>query len=622
MPAWVFGMRSPTNFLATAAFLAILGVRLFGADHVAPAAESAWRSILEAVNITPGDRLEIRIGTSPGVTAAPDRVLVRRILDARRPALEIYWDPPRAIPHYRLPAGAQVFAWERWTQAPVMAGWREEDRAILWLATDPGPKGFERFPYLLQALADLGIAAPARAHDLWAFFDSSYRLRTDKQELARRWQRAGISAIHVAAWHYWEPDAGRDAWLEELIRHCHEAAIHVYAWIELPHVSEAFWRDHPAWREKTALGADAHLDWRKLMNLQNADCAREVERGTRALAARFDWDGINLGELYFESLEGVANPARFTPFNLDARKRFERERGFDPQVLFGRTPPKPEAVRQFLDFRAALTVEMQAHWLGVLASLREQRPHLDLVLTHIDDRFDDQMRDLLGADAAAALPLLDRFDFTFLIEDPATVWHLGPQRYPEIARRYAPLTPHRERLAIDLNIVERYQDVYPTKVQTGVELFQLVHLASASFARVALYFENSIQGPDLDLLAASAAVLKQIERTDSGVRVELLRQAEVRFPGPVRLDGQPWPVTDGEWVTVPAGVHWIETDADAKSGPAIERLNAQVIRAVWRDGGVELEYESRARALIRWRGRTLVRPAGRHTVYLAADATS
>jgi hypothetical protein len=44
-----------------------------------------------------------------------------------------------------------------------------------------------------------------------------------------------------------------------------------------------------------------------------------------------------------------------------------------------------------------------------------------------------------------------------LIEDPATVWNLGPQRYPEIAKRYEPLTQRASKLAIDINIVDRYR---------------------------------------------------------------------------------------------------------------------------------------------------------------------
>ena len=32
----------------------------------------------------------------------------------------------------------------------------------------------------------------------------------------------------------------------------------------------------PQWREKTAALQDAQLDWRKLMNLQNRDCAAAI----------------------------------------------------------------------------------------------------------------------------------------------------------------------------------------------------------------------------------------------------------------------------------------------------------------------------------------------------------
>src|ERR1700741_4919793 len=107
--------------------------------------------------------------------------------------------------------------------------------------------------------------------------------------------------------------------------------------------------------------------------------------------------------------------------------------------------------------------------------------------------------------------MLERHDFTFLVEDPATIWNLGPQRYPQIAARYQPLTKRDDKLAIDINIVERYQDVYPTKQQTGTEWFELVHLAAKAFPQVALYFENSILAADLPLLSAAAAGNDKIE---------------------------------------------------------------------------------------------------------------
>src|SRR5437867_6485950 len=175
---------------------------------------------------------------------------------------------------------------------------------------------------------------------------------------------------------------------------------------------------------------------------------------------------------------------------------------------------------------------MQQEWMAQIGALRSVRPNLDLTLTHVDDRFDTGMRDAIGADAARVLPLIGASDFTFLIEDPATVWHLGPQRYPEIARRYEPLTARADKLAIDINVLDRYQDVYPTKQQTGTELFELVHLAAGAFSRVALYFENSLLAPDLKLLPAAAAAVRRIEGVESTWTIESPRGVGVAWNGP------------------------------------------------------------------------------------------
>jgi hypothetical protein len=418
----------------------------------------------------------------------------------------------------------------------------------------------------------------------------------DLDYFAARWRKSGISALHVAAWHFYEADSERDQYLKKLIEACHREGILVYAWLELPHVSEKFWADHPEWREKTAVLQDAQLDWRKLMNLQNRDCFRAVSTGVKQLVTRFDWDGVNLAELYFESLEGIGNPSRFTPMNADVRAEFEQKDGFDPIELFGAR--KDESSRKlFLDFRSDLARRMQQEWLAELEGLRAQKPDLDLVLTHVDDRFDTGMRDAIGADAARVLPLLDSHSFTFLIEDPATVWNLGAARYQTIAERYVPLTPHRERLAIDLNIVDRYQDVYPTKQQTGTELFELVHSAAANFARVALYFENSLLAPDLGLLPSAAAAVKRIETTAEKVTVDSGSMVGLPWKGSALVDGRPWPASGNDIVWLPAGVHTVEP---AKPNPSarLVRLNGDLKTAKAVSGSeIEFSYSSAARAI-------------------------
>lgn len=530
-----------------------------------------------------------------GFRRTDENVRVASIADVHDPKLPIVWEQALEMPRFAVPANARVFARERWEGAPLLAGFRRGAGAVLWVALPPGARGYERFPFIPQALTALGVEPPFRSSRLWAFFDYSYRLRVDPDYFADRWKRAGIGALHVAAWHFFEPDTGRDAYLAKLVAACHLRGIQVYAWLELPHVSEHFWDAHPEWREKTALGQDAQLDWRKLMNLQNRDCFRAVAAGVRDLTRRFDWDGINLAELYFESLEGIANPSRFTPMNADARAEFRETHGFDPLEVFG-ARQDARSRRSWLDFRAGLVRRMQEEWLAEMDAIRRERPHLDLVLTHVDDRLDAGMRDAIGADAAAVLPLLERLRFTFMVEDPATTWHLGPQRYREIAKRYEALTPRRDRLAVDINIVERYQDVYPTRQQTGTEFLQLVHTAARAFPRVALYFENSLRSADIELLPSAAAAVGRVEQIGPKLVVESPVGVGIPWSGPALVDGRRWPVLDGRVLWLAAGAHSVEPAA-ATPAARILHFNGEMQSAGYGPGNtIELAYHSQARA--------------------------
>ena len=531
-----------------------------------------------------------------GFVATKRHVVVRSVVDRHAPKLSIVWEKELTLPVFEVPKDARVFAEERWDHAPLVAGMKLGKGAVLWLASAPGQQGFERYPYLLQALCDLGLRPPVRSSRLWAFFDSAYRSRADADYLAARWRRAGIGALQVAGWHNFERDPESDAYLRNLIAACHRHAILVYVWLELPHVSEKFWADHPEWREKTALLQDAQLDWRKLMNLNNPAAFAAARTGVRDLIGRFDWDGVNLAELYFESLEGAANPARFTPMNEDIRQEFAKSAGFDPLMLFGPALPDEKRLRAFLDYRASLARRMQQQWIDELEKIRAVRPNLDLVLTHVDDRFDTRMHDLIGADAARTLPIAEQHDFTFLVEDPATIWNLGPRRYPRIAERYQPIVNRPEKLAIDINIVERYQDVYPTKQQTGVELFQLVHLAVASFPRVALYFENSILPADLPLLASAAAAPDALEVSGGELVVQSKQSIGVLWEGPALVNGKQWPVRDDTTAWLPPGAHAV-APADRDVQWRILDFNGTLRSATETLAGVEFAYESGSRAI-------------------------
>jgi hypothetical protein len=523
-----------------------------------------------------------------GIAAEQTQIEVRQLRDVASPDLPIVWKLAETLPSPKLSKDWTVRAKERWTNAPLLAIRSYGKGAILWTATTIGESGYERYPFLPQALLAAGLDAKVRAQGLWAFFDAGFRQRVDLEFLVSQWKSAGIGGIHVTSWQFDGASPDRAAWLHKLIALCHKSLIHVYAWVELPHVSERFWQQHPACRERTATGMEASLDWRRLINLVDTKCSQQVEHSLLELLRAYDWDGVNLGELYFESLEGHDNPARFTPFHDAVRAEYKLLHGRDPLEDL-----KGEGLPRLLQYRADLAARLQADWLSKLETLRRDKPNLDIILTHIDDRFDTNMRNALGADAARVLRGTEGMGTGFLIEDPATVWHLGPARYREIRKRYQDLTSEPERLSIDLNIVDRYQDVYPTRRQTGAELAQLIHEASASFDQVALYFEYSLRPVDLPLLGPAAARLEAWHESATWTDIKLTAPARVRWKGNAKVNGILWPLTDGESILLPAGAWHVEA-TQTQPPMRVTDLNVRIEAVVKEESGIRIQYTSRA----------------------------
>ena len=599
---------APASRVAPILFLLFLvGPASAAGPRVQVPAGAAWAPLVRTIGLQTTfeeARYRVLVGDTEssralGILPSPRTVRVAALVDSRAPDLDIFWEEPQEIPVYTLPPDATIFTHEKHTEAPLAAGLRTANGAVLWLAVDPGDKGIERYPFWLHALVDLGLQPPIRQVRTWIFYDPAYRLRVDPAFLAKRWRQAGVAGVHIAGWPFFDGDPQAADRLTALLKACRREGILSYCWLELPHISDAFWAERPACREKTATGQDAHLDWRKLIALTDPDCAAAVREGVGRLLKSFQWDGVNLGELYFESLYGASDPARFTPFHPSAREQSEAAIGFDPLELFdeasSRFWSRNEPVwRRFADWRAELALRLQQEWLGFL---RQTLPAADLVVTQIDDRFEPNMRDLLGADAGALLALPED-DFTLLIEDPAPLWSLGAERYARIAEAYKPLTDDPGRLAIDLNIVERYQQTYPTRKQLGGEFLRLVDQAGRSFERVALYFESSISEADWELMPHIAAGARIVERTSDG---SLIAEADkpfgIAWKGPALVNGEPWPLADRETVWLPRGRSEV-TPAKLPPPGRILWLNAEPLSARIEGRAVLVDYRAEAPAPI------------------------
>ncbi|HEX6546494.1 MAG TPA: hypothetical protein VF023_09315, partial [Bryobacteraceae bacterium] len=185
-----------------------------------------------------------------------------------------------------------------------------------------------------------------------------------------------------------------------------------------------------------------------------------------------------------------------------------------------------------------------------------------------------------------------------LVEDPAPLWNLGAIRYQRLAEKWSPAMLDQDKLAVDINVVERYQDVYPTKKQTGTELFQLVHQASDSFRHVALYFESSIERQDLGLLPVAAAAQVQIEDpAPDEMDIETAEPVRVKWRGPAEVDGKPWPLKDAAGVLIPRGKHRLSVGI---SDPpvTIGEFNGSIGTVAVEGNTVEISYVNSTRVLV------------------------
>ena len=86
-------------------------------------------------------------------------------------------------------------------------------------------------------------------------------------------------------------------------------------------------------------------------------------------------------------------------------------------------------------------------------------------------------------------------------------------------------------------------------------------------------------------------------RESTGTRsLSLARPIGLRRPGPVDVNGHPWPVTDGETVWLPAGRHTISAGA-TNPAPRLLRLTADLEDASVHASGLAFTYLSRSRAI-------------------------
>lgn len=442
--------------------------------------------------------------------------------------------------------------------------------------------GHELLPELGRHVLDLTGARGPRRDGLELYLDPGAlndgvkgKLTIDQMvDLA-----AEARVVHVAGWNFGFTNASDDFDYAQLIDKLHARGILAYAWLEPPLVNLKMWEDWPQCRERTADGREAIVDWRNLIALEDPGCFDAAWSYWRPFLSKFNWDGVNVAELYFEP---DIDPRNQTPFHPAALARY----GSDPKA-------DPE---KFLDWRTSVVTQLNADMLAQLNGL-PGASQMDFMLTVIDDDLDPELARKVGSRIVDLAKVAVEGGATLQVEDPFTQWAKGPLRY-DSAQKSLTISAGQAPAFFDINVVNRVglSDTVPvTPKMTGVELGLAAMSAGRAQGRVAFYAIGTIATQDVAMIPASVA--GSVATTDSGVNAPF----SVFVPAPTDairsaiVDGKPWPFGTGG-VIVPKGEHKIEWSDDASKVPGLFRFSAELGTATATESSLELRYDSRLRA--------------------------
>lgn len=490
---------------------------------------------------------------------------VSEVRELSLPAPLMRWNPAETV--FSCSIQEAIFlAKDAHSETPLALSFHLGRGQVLFLGAlfDPfTPHGISRFPYFAFYLKNaLGLPFNVRRNNLEFYFDPGFHQATNWEKLARRWRASGVRIIYLAAWHFY---GNYEFDYRYFIDLCHRNGIAVYAWFELPQVSPLFWQDHANWREKTATGKDALCHWRYQMNLVNAEARTAVAAFFRKILTSYDWDGLNLAELNYDTNKGASDPDKFTPMNADVRQEFKEKEGFDPAELFRpgssyfwRT--NEDAFGRFLKYRTDLTRDLHVFFLKEVESLKQTTGReLEVIVTAMDSLLHPEVVEECGVDTRDILSLMKNFRFTLQVEDPARSWVEPPSRYLAYFNAYRPYIPDPQRLMFDINGIAQ-RDVssthLPSTLLTGTELAATLYYATFPSGRAAIYSENTIHAFDLDILPFVMG--SDVEILEAGKGYEIRAKEPffliMREAGMVPIvNGREWPFYDEKTVSVPSG---------------------------------------------------------------------
>ncbi len=525
-----------------------------------------------------------------GISFTNTQIRVSRIRDRYFPEERIAWRYPELISKFETEGVDEVFCVDDVTGTPMAVGKRVGKGKVIYFNSrfdSYSQHGYSQYPYLLEYVRKYFQLRPiVRRENLEMYFDPGYRKTYSIESLVKQWVREGVHIVHVAGWNQF-PKYTYD--YRRLITLAHSNGILAYLWLEPPQVSKKFWDEHPQWREKNYKGEDIPPLWRYTVALEDDSCLSAMSQEYRKILDGYDWDGVNLAELYFEAGKGFDNPLIFSPMHPSAVREVRRRYGIDLASIFNAQSPfywktNPIVKNAVVDYRVNQLTIAYDTLLTAFSAIAKGKPGFQIVVTAMDSYGSPELREFLGVDMNQIVELRKKFHFMLQVEDPENLWSTDPGRYREIGKRYAALLGGDSALALDLNILSfrKKESItpFPTLIQTGTESYYLMKEASLGAPRLTVYSESSVNPQDLSFFANALAAQVRYRFTGNGYDLSSPYSIVCKMPkaiSEINVDGSPLSPFRDNCFVIPAGEHRVTLNRNPVNTFSTNELQAKIM---------------------------------------------
>ncbi|NOY69145.1 MAG: DUF2334 domain-containing protein [Deltaproteobacteria bacterium] len=514
---------------------------------------------------------------------------VTRIQDVSYPGVDIRPNPSYPFRFFEAPSDASFVYTDRVSKMPmVITGAYAKGKYLFTGGDTPGngPYGGGCYPYLLSHLfSAMNMYPMIRKNAGEIFFNPGERENISIEELVAQWRRSGIRIIHAAAWHVY-PEWTYD--YKRLIRLAHAGGMLVYAWFEPPWINEKFWLEHPQWREKNALGIDAVNGWRKPMALGDPDCFDAAWTEMKRMLTGYEWDGVLINRLGWESGDGIREPELYTPFSPAICDAFVKEYGVDPrrwQVLSA--PDRRNMLAEFEKFRSREARKWASDLLERLNSLNAgSNSQWEMIINN------DETRKNSGLDKDDMLGFRTRFGLLLVRSaGPEAQWEPPSNDY-DLTRLF--IAPQHFNTS--------FIDGAPTAYPTGTAMYERLCEMVEARHRFIIDSESSIYQVDQSMLPFIFA--RSVRESWDGDQMLLSSPVSSQISLPVgsedliSIDGKPAVSINGRYAIIPEGSHrltmkrpWPEF-ASIDSNARLRDFSAELFSATATKQGVMIDYSA------------------------------